>query len=78
MTTFGYAFQRAGYRLKVEDEKITSLTNVLSFMTSASLRNTNPGGDSGFDLGEVEVRGFLAQLGVKTRRDGFTGIRWNW
>lgn len=64
LTTFGYAFQRAGYRLKVEDDKVTSLANAMSLMTSASLRNTNPGGDSGFDLGEVEVQ-FASSLGKR-------------
>lgn len=64
LTTFGYAFQRAGYRLKIEDQKISSLANAVSFMAEGSLQNTNPSGNSGFDLGEVEVQ-FASSLGKR-------------
>lgn len=55
LNRFGYAFYRAGFRLPSNDLKPYTLSNAVSFLAPFSVRNTNPGGNTGFDLDTVEA-----------------------
>lgn len=55
LSSFGYAFQRAGYRLRNDDHKLT-LSDALSLMAEYNIVQDNPSGGADANIGDVEVQ----------------------
>lgn len=56
LTPFGYKFYRNGYRIPGVKAKAADLFDTMSFFTYFSFQDTNPGGNTGFNLDGAEAQ----------------------
>ena len=56
LNPFGYQFLRNGFRIAGMKLAKPTLSDTMTFMTTISARDTNPGGDSGFNADGAEVQ----------------------
>ncbi len=56
LTNFGYAFYRAGFRLPGHKKYPLTFSNSASLMTEMMFTNSNPAGNTGFDMSDTEIQ----------------------